>query len=343
MRIIVYGAGGVGGTIGARLHLAGTETLLIARGPHLEALKEDGLSFVAPDGAHRLTIPAVGHPEEINWRDDDVVLLTMKSQHTVAALDSLATAAGAEVPVVCAQNGVANERMALRRFRRVYGMLVNLPAIHMLPGEVVTHAAGTGGILDTGCYPMGIDGVVEALMARISAAGFSAEPDPAVMRKKYAKLLMNLANLVQAATVPAAGVGSLDAAEGEALKTLYGRLRREALACFEAAGIDCATAEEVRARHENTYHMVDIEGYDRPGGSSWQSLSRGTGNLETDYLNGEISLLGSLYGVPTPANRLCQALAAEILARGLGIGSFLPSQILATLDAANTEREGGQS
>lgn len=342
MRIIVYGAGGVGGTIGARLHLAGTETVLIARGPHLEALKRDGLKFVAPDGEHRLSIPAVGHPDEIDWREDDLVLLTMKSQHTVAALDSLAAAAGLAVPVVCAQNGVANERMALRRYGKVYGMLVNLPAIHMVPGEVVTHAAGTGGILDTGRYPTGVDAVVEGLMARIGAAGFSAQPDPAIMRKKYAKLLMNLANLVQAATVPAAGAGGLGEVEADALKTLYGRLRREALACFEAAGIDCATAEEVRARHENTYHMVDIEGYDRPGGSSWQSLSRGTGNLETDYLNGEISLLGSHHGVPTPANRLCQALAAEILAKGLSAGSFLPSQILAKLEAANGGQEGGE-
>ncbi len=335
MRIIVYGAGGVGGTIGARLHMAGTDTLLIARGPHLEALRQHGLKFVAPDGEHRLAIPTAADPGEVDWRADDVVLLTMKSQHTVAALDSLVAAAGSQVPVVCAQNGVANERMALRRFQRVYGMLVNLPAIHMVPGEVVTHAAGTGGILDTGCYPQGVDRVVEELMARISAAGFSAEPDPTVMRKKYAKLLMNLANLVQAATVPVSGAEALDDSEAEALKSLYGRLRREALACFEAAGIDCASVEEVRARHENTYHMVDIEGYDRPGGSSWQSLSRGTGNLETDYLNGEISLLGSLHGVPTPANRLCQTLAADILAKGLSAGSFLPSEILARLESIN--------
>ncbi|MEM8765904.1 MAG: 2-dehydropantoate 2-reductase N-terminal domain-containing protein [Pseudomonadota bacterium] len=341
MRIIVYGAGGVGGTIGARLHLSGTETVLMARGPHLEALRRDGLKFVAPDGEHKLMIPTAAHPNEVDWRADDVVLLTMKSQHTVAALDSLLAAAGPEVPVVCVQNGVANERMALRRFRRVYGMLVNLPAIHMVPGEVVTHANGTGGILDTGCYPEGVDEIVEELMSHISAAGFSAVPDPQVMRKKYAKLLMNLANLVQAATVPASGSETLKETEADALKTLYGRLRREALACFEAAGIDCATTEEVRARHENTYRMVDIEGYERPGGSSWQSLSRGTGNLETDYLNGEISLLGSLHGVPTPANRLCQTLAAEIIAKGLSAGSFQPSELLARLNSVSGAQGNG--
>lgn len=337
MRVIVYGAGGIGGTIGARLHMAGTEVLLIARGAHLEVLKSAGLTFAAPDGVHRLRLPVAGHPAEVAWSPGDVVLLTMKTQHTAAALDDLAAAAGHGVPVVCAQNGVANERMALRRFARVYGMLVNLPAIHLEPGEVVTHAAGAGGILDTGCYPQGVDELVTDLMARLTDAGFSAEPDPRIMRKKYAKLLMNLGNIVQAATVPAAGEGGqvTDPEQEAALKAVYALLRAEALACFEAAGIDCASREEVRARHENTYRMVDVPGYARPGGSSWQSLSRGTGNVETDYLNGEISLLGSLHGVPTPANRVCQAIATRMVGERLPVGSFTAVELLGMMGGAD--------
>jgi 2-dehydropantoate 2-reductase len=49
----------------------------------------------------------------------------------------------------------------------------------------------------------------------------------------------------------------------------------------------------------------------RPGGSSWQSLHRHTGDTETDYLNGEIVLLGRLHAVATPANELMQQLARE--------------------------------
>lgn len=333
MRVVIYGAGGIGGTIGARLHLAGTDVVLIARGAHLDALRSRGLTFAAPDGVRQLTIPTVGHPAEISWSAQDVVLMTVKTQHTIDALEHLAVTAGHSVPVVCAQNGVANERMALRRFERVYGMLVNLPAIHLRPGEVVTHAAGAGGILDTGCYPLGVDRLVEELMSRIAQAGFSAQPDERVMRKKYAKLLMNLGNIVQAATVPEGGEEALqqDPEETAALKAVYGLLRAEALACFAAAGIDCAGREEVRARHENTYRMVDVPGYDRPGGSSWQSLSRGTGNVETDYLNGEISLLGSLHGVPTPANRACQSLARRMVAERLPVGSFKPSELFAMM------------
>lgn len=339
MRIVIYGAGGVGGTIGARAHLAGTDVVLIARGQHLAALRKDGLRFVAPDGDRRLTIPAVGGPDEVAWQPGDVVVLTMKSQHTVQALDELAMVGGRDVPIVCGQNGVANERMALRRFSNVYGMLVNLPAIHLQPGEVVTHADGTGGILDTGRYPHGTDSVTREFTARLTEAGFSARPDDNIMRKKYAKLLGNLGNIVQAATTDAEGNLPPGDDETAAMRDIFRRLRGEALACFEAAGIDCATRDEVRARHENTYRMVEVSGFGRPGGSSWQSLNRGTGNVETDFLNGEITLLGALHGVPTPANRVCQDLATKMVRDRLPVGSLAPTELLALMDSSDHGEE----
>ena len=116
MRFIIYGAGAIGGVIGARLHAHGHEVILIARGAHLTAIRERGLTLIAPDERTTLPLPAVGHPREIAFRDDDVVLLAMKTQDTPAALDALSGCAE-DVPVVCAQNGVANERMAARRFR----------------------------------------------------------------------------------------------------------------------------------------------------------------------------------------------------------------------------------
>jgi 2-dehydropantoate 2-reductase len=227
--------------------------------------------------------------------------------------------------------------MALRRFTNVYAMLVNLPAIHVEPGLVVTHATGTGGILDTGRFPAGADSLVDEFTARLTRAGFSARPDTRVMRKKYAKLLMNLGNIVEAATVGTAGERTGQQAEPEALAEIYRCLRGEALACYEAASIDCASRAEVRERHENTYSTTKIPGFDRSGGSSWQSLSRGTGNVETEFLNGEISLLGALHGVPTPANRVCQDLAVRMVRDGLAVGSFGPGEILKMIEQAAEE------
>ena len=91
-----------------------------------------------PDTTETLPIPAVAHPSEITFREDDVVLLTMKSQDTSAALEDLRIAAGDEIPVICLQNGVENERIALRRFRNVYGVLVIMPANYVEPGIVDT-------------------------------------------------------------------------------------------------------------------------------------------------------------------------------------------------------------
>ena len=311
MRFIIYGAGGIGGTIGARLFQQGKEVVLIARGAHLEAIKRNGLRFITPKEQVSLDIPAVGHPSEIEFRNDDVVILCMKSQHTPGALDDLQSAAGDDVVVVCCQNGVANERMAARRFRNTYAMVVILPALHLEPGVVITHAVATGGILDTGCYPHGVDARVEELTQHLREAGFSAEPVAGIMRQKYAKLLMNLNNALQAATEMR-----------DEARDISRMMREEALACYRAAEIDCAGAEETRERRGNALQMGEIPGIPRTGGSSWQSVARGTGDIEVDYLNGEIVLLGRLHGVATPANQAVQRLAHRMISEKLAPGSL---------------------
>ena len=337
MRFIIYGAGGIGATIGARLHQAGVEVVLIARGQHGQQLQREGLKFVAPDGEFQLRIPSITHPSELTWQDSDVVVLAMKSQHTIAALTDLAAHAPEQVAVVCAQNGVANERMALRRRSRVYGMVVNLPALHLQPGEVVTHASGTGGILDVGCYPGGCDDRARKIASHISSAGFSCEARDSVMRWKYAKLLLNLGNALQAAVTPADM--SVDTRSQEDAAVVAKALRREGLTCFSLADIDCASRDEVVARHQDTYEMVQIPGYPRTGGSSWQSVRRGTGDIETDYLNGEICLLGGLHGTATPANRVITRIARRMVTEQLPVGSFSAGEILALIEG---EREQAQ-
>ena len=309
MHYVIYGAGGIGGVIGGRLHQAGLRATLIARGEHGRALARHGLRLVSPTGVDQIDVPAVEHPAQISFAEDTVVLLCMKSQHTQSALEDLARGAGLQTAVVCVQNGVANERLALRFFPNVYGSVVNLPAMFLEPGEVVTFAQGFGGILDTGCYPGGLDARAEQINADLSLAGFSAHPAEAVMRQKYAKLLLNLFNVLQAGL-----------SDPEAAGALARALRKEALACYAAASVDCASRDEIRARQEGVYRAVEVPGYERPGGSSWQSVKRGTGDIETDYLNGEICLLGRLHGVATPLNDACVALGRELVRSGQGPG-----------------------
>ena len=327
MRFVVYGAGGIGGAIGARLFIHGESVTLIARGEHRQELVRSGLKLIAPDGEHRLAIPVVGHPTEHPFDEDDVVLLCVKSQQTAVALDALRDAAGDRVPVVCAQNGVANEVMAARRFVSVYAMVVNLPAEHLAPGVVVTHAQEPGGMLDIGCYPTGTDARCESIARTLTAAGFSARPDAGVMRQKYAKLLMNLNNALQAASNM-----------GDGAREITTSLRNEALACYAAAGIDCAGADEVKARRADGMRYVDIAGHPRHGGSSWQSIARGTGDIETDFLNGEIVLLGRQHGVPTPANLVLQRIGNEMARRRLPPGHFKIDELLKLIEGERNQR-----
>jgi 2-dehydropantoate 2-reductase len=88
-----------------------------------------------------------------------------------------------------------------------------------------------------------------------------------------------------------------------------------------AAGIDFASDEEDRHRRGDILRMRPIDGKRRMGGSSWQSLARGAGSIETDYLNGEIVMLGRLHGVPTPVNSTLQRVARRLVQEQAGPAS----------------------
>ena len=294
------------------------DVVLIARGEHREKVQEQGLVLTQSGGSQTLMVDVVGHPREIKFRLDDVVFLTMKSQHTLTALEDLRAAGGGDLPIICCQNGVENERLAARRFSRVYAMVVVLPASHLEPGIVQHEAIGCGGILDVGCYPVGIDAFLGTVTEDLELAGFSARPDEKAMRWKYAKLLNNLINAIQAVTVTS-----------DRTRVIYKLMYKEALRCLDAAGIEYATQKEFSARVGKLLKLDPTMA--RGGGSSWQSLTRGTGNIEADYLNGEIVLLGKLHGVATPANQCLLELANQLAASGAEPGSIPVDQVEARI------------
>lgn len=302
MRWIVYGAGAIGGTVGARLHMSGAEVVLIARGEHAATLQRQGLKFVHPAGVEQLPITCVTHPSELVPQPTDRVLLAMKTQHTPAALTDLLQAGFAASPIFCMQNGVANERMASRLFERVYTTVVNLPALHLEPGVVAAFAEGCGGVLSSGAYPSGVDSVVYDATGALTAAGFYAEPTPNIMLLKYSKLLANLGNALQ-----------LILADSAEFRDASRALREEAMQCYSAAHIEFMPLKEFAATANDKFTTAEIPGVPRTGGSTLQSLVRGAPDVETDYLNGEIVLLGKLYGVATPLNRRVQVLAREVI------------------------------
>ncbi len=319
MRYIVYGAGAVGATIGALLWRAGREVTLVARGAHLDALRQHGLTFETPDGDAVLPIPAVGRVADAEVAPGDVVLLAMKTQHTAAALDALADAHGPGTPVVCAQNGVENERLALRRFRDVYAMYVVLPTEHLRPGVVRCYLSSPAAYLDVGRVSGPVDSVARGIARDLNASGCDSRTLAEPMRWKYSKLLDNLGNAVDALCGPHAPASELLAAA-----------REEALRCYAAAGIDCASPRE-REDRLGELSFEPVHGDEHRGGSSWQSLSRGSGTIETPFLNGEIAMLGHLHGVPVPVNETLDRLALRAVRDEAPPASMSVAEVMAEL------------
>ena len=320
MRWIVVGAGAVGGVVGGLLANAGKDVTLIARGAHLDATRSRGLQVRTPQLDVVVECPAVGSVAEVTIDRGDVVLVAVKSQHSETALRELSSIADPGAVIVCLQNGLENERIAARRFADVLSVPVMLPSTIVEPGVVAAWGAPHPGGLDVGRYPDApVDDLVSAVCGGFEAAGFQSTPRADVSRWKRRKLVMNVGNAVQALV----GLGS-----GQRLRELA---TAEAEACFAAAGLEVASIEEDVANREGRMEVTDIPGLTRGGGSSWQSLVRGTGSIEADYLNGEICLLGRLHGVPTPVNALLQRHANEAAAAGLAPGSTTEEELLAAL------------
>ncbi len=320
MRFVIFGAGAIGGVVGARLSEAGFDVALIARGAHLEAIRRDGLRLETPVQQTVFELPAASDPAELGvGADDDVVLLATKSQDTLGALSALRLAGGHRVPVLCLQNGVENERVAARLCRQVYGAVVMLPAAHLEPGLVLAYGAEQTGIVDVGRYPDGADEVSRRVTEALAASQFESRSQTDIMRYKYAKLVLNLGNAVNALCGP-----------GERSDELTELATEEGRAALTAAGIefDAPEVSDLSGRWERM-GVQEIPGRPRGGSSSWQSLARGTGAIETDFLNGEVVMLGRRHGVPTPVNAALCELAARAAHDGAAPGELPVDRVLA--------------
>jgi 2-dehydropantoate 2-reductase len=332
MRYVIVGAGAIGGTIGGLLADSGQLVVLVARGEHARVTAEDGLRLATPDRVITVRPPVCADVAALELSAGDVVVLAIKSQHTAGVLEMLAGKPHAdEVAVLCAQNGVENERIALRLFPFVLGCSVMVPSVHLEPGRVDAQGTPYSGMLEIGPYPVGAalpDGVtIDAVARDLTAARLITTVREDVMRWKYAKLVRNMGNAITALCGD-----DLDD-EGRRLTGEAGRRARdEAERVLTLAGIDYVGSEEWNQHRGDRVQFGSVEGRSRGGGSSWQSMARGTGNIETDALNGEIVLLARLRATTAPVNEVLQREATALARRGGRPGEMSPQQLAALLD-----------
>ena len=303
--------------------------VLVARGEHLRVLRSEGLRLRTPAEDVRLQVPVVGGPDELTLTPDDVLVFATKTQQVEAALQTWADVdvhadgavvgtAGSRLPVLTALNGVAAESMALRYFRRVVGVCVWMPSVHLVPGEVIIRGGPTSGMLHLGSVPAGRDAeLVAGVAADLVAATFDAPRPGDVMPWKYRKLISNLGNGLQALVGPGSGSADLGAA-----------VEREAREVLAEAGIEVTPDAEESAARSAGFSMHHVPGVpDDVGGSTWQSLQRGTGNVETDYLNGEIARIAHGIGREAPLNARLASLVRQAAARGQQPGAVTAAEL----------------
>jgi 2-dehydropantoate 2-reductase len=332
-RYVIIGAGAIGGTVGAVLARAGSPTVLVARGRHAEILAAEGLTLRTPDGTFHASVTAVSRAEQLRLTPDDVLVFTTKTQQLDVALqdwvdqpvhgpDGVIGTAGELLPGMTALNGVAAEEKALRYFSRVFGICVWLPAVHLEPGQVIVRSWPVVGQFHIGRWPAPLRTradaeLLQGLTETWGAAGIRVRVVDDVAPWKYNKLLSNLGNAVGALSADGADVSEVVAA-----------VRGEGEHVLRYAGIEFVSFKVSTAARADGPSPRPVPGSETgASNSTWQSLSRNTGNVETDFFNGEIVRIAHRHGIMAPINAALARAVRAAVRTGLGPSRYSAAQL----------------
>jgi 2-dehydropantoate 2-reductase len=289
MKIAVMGAGAVGGYLGARLQDGGADVHLIARGAHLDAVRERGLTIVTPDGERSTSrVQATNDPASVG--PVDFVLFLVKSYDTDAAALRLAPLIGEGTAVLSLQNGVDNEGRigAVIGGERVLGGAAYILAAIESPGVVRSNAARLVlGELEPGPPSARVLRFVEAANA---AGGIDARASENVLLTKWEKYTLLVAfSAVTAATQLTVG----DVRASEAASAMLKSIMTEAWSIGRALGVPLADD------HVEKAHALVLAQRDDEGTSLRHDLLTGH-RMEIEALQGALRRLGRETGIPTP-------------------------------------------
>jgi 2-dehydropantoate 2-reductase len=272
MKVAVYGPGGVGGYVGARLAQAGVDVHLIGRGDHLRALREHGLELRSVAGDAHVDLPATDDPREVGTCD--AVLCCVKSFDTADVAARLPPLLGDDGCVVSLQNGVDNEDVladAVGR-ERVLGGVAYIFSTIGEPG-VVGHTGGPAKIVFGELDGRRSDRAERLLDACERAPELAFELSEAIEIDIWVKAAFICA---QAGLTATTRLPLGDIREVEESWTLYRRVIEEVWAVADARGVDLpddtverwmAFAEKLEADSYSSLHydlthdkQIELEG-----------------------------------------------------------------------------------
>jgi 2-dehydropantoate 2-reductase len=307
VKIVIVGAGATGGFLGARLARSGTDVTLVARGPHLIAMRRHGVRVVSESDDF------VAHPDCTDdlavVRSADVVFLTVKAHALTSLAPQIGPLLGRSTAVVTAQNGLPwwyflqgyEGPLAGTQLRtvdpdraiatnidvaRVIGCVV-YPATRVIEPGVIEHVEGTRFSIGE---PDGSKSVrCQAVATELVHAGLKAPVRPRIRNELWLKLLGNVAFNPISALTRATLVAMVGLAETKAIARA---VMEEAdsvargLGVEMELGIDQRLAGAARVGAHKTSMLQDVEA-GRP--------------LEVEALLGAVVETGQLLGLQLPA------------------------------------------
>jgi len=325
VKITVYGAGAIGGYLAAELALAGEDVSIVARGPHLQAIRERGLKLLIEGEEKLAQVRATEDPGEIGAQD--YVILTLKAHSVAPVVDRMLPLLGPDTAVVTAQNGILwwyfyklpgpweNERLPIADPggkiwdgigpERAIGCVV-YPSCEIVEPGVVRHIDGKRFMLGE---PDGKKSErVTALSKVLTSAGLKAPVRTQIRDDIWLKLWGNVSfNPVSAVTGATLEEMTENPGTRDVIRNMM--LEAESVARKLGAGFPVDVDARIRWGAEVGAHKT----------SMLQDLEKGR-PMEIDALVGSVSALGRLTSVPTPTIDTLLALV-RLRARSVGIPS----------------------
>ena len=308
MRILVWGAGAIGGSAGAWLKRAGHDVSFVdVVAEHVAAIRTQGLRITGPVEEFSVSAPAFT-PDEVagSWRH---VFLAVKAQHTEAATRALTPHLAQDGTVLSLQNGL-NETIIQRIVGRdrTIGAFINFGADWMAPGEIMF---GNRGAVVLG----ELDGAMTPRLADLHAVMRDFEPDAITTADIWSYLWGKLG---YGAMLFAQGLGQAGIADCLArpeLLALWRRLGEEAISVALAEGVeprgfngyDVAAfrpgASEAAARQSVAAMVAFNRGSAKTHSGVWRDLAVRRRRTEVDVQIAPIAEIGARHGIDCRATR----------------------------------------
>ncbi len=316
MKICVFGAGAIGGFLGAKLAQAGADVSLVARGPHLAAMKADGLRLI--EDGREVVVKVAASDSAADLGVQDYVIVTLKAHSVPAVVGAMQPLIGSETTIVSGVNGVP-----WWYFHKIGGALEGTRLASVDPGDAQWNGFGPDRVLGCVVYPAAevvAPGVVRhiegnrfslgepdgsrsaramALSKVLSAAGLKAPVRPRLRDEIWVKLWGNLSfNPISALTHATLDVLCTD----PGTRAVARAMMLEAQAIGEALGVKFPIDVERR-----------IDGGAAVGAhrtSMLQDLDLGR-PMEIDALVGSVQELGRITGIATPSIDMILALVQQ--------------------------------